>query len=425
MLKKFWNVCVTIWWQWWDEGKWKLVDYLASHYDIVVRSGWWANAWHTLIVNWKKIVLHLIPSWILQWKQCIIWNWCAVDLSALLDEIHELDNAWIHSASKILISDRAHIVFSFFKDLDQKFEEMQKSWTIWTTKKWIWPTYMFKASRKWIRAWDIVYDFASFAIQFRSLCQDLSSTYWIDIDIEKELNICRDLVDSIEWMVCDTVSYLIKAKKDWKKILLEWAQWALLDIDHGTYPFVTSSNTTSAWALTWSWISYKDVSSVVAIVKAYTTRVWNWPFPSELPKEEAEVLRAKWLEYWATTWRPRRCGWLDLVWLKRVCEVSWVTSINITKLDILSWMPEIKVAIWYSLFWNEIDSIPIVKKDIENLELEYKIFKWWDEDISGVRNFSDLPKEAQDYIKFIEDFVWIPVSFIWVWAERDDFILRI
>lgn len=415
------KTCITIWWQWWDEWKWKLVDYLSSNYDIVVRSWGWANAGHTIYVHWVKTVLHLIPSWVLQWKQCVITNWCVIDLLALLDEIHELDKLWINSAKLLKISDRAHVVFSFHKEIDEYLEKWSN---LWTTKRWIWPTYMFKSMRKGIRVWDIVYDFEWFSLKLREIAMFVRDLYWIDIDIESEILLYKDIVDAIEWMVEDTSEFLYKAKQEWKEILFEWAQWALLDIDQWTYPYVTSSNTISAWAMTWSWFDFQNVDKVIAIVKAYTTRVWNWPFPSELLWKEGDDLREKGAEYWATTWRPRRCWWLDLVLLRRVCQESWVNSINLTKLDVLTWSVSIKAAVSYKIDWKEVFQIPLTQKDIDRLEIEYFSFEVWNEDISKVRRFSDLPKNAQSYIKYIEKFVWVSIDYIWVWVDREDLIDR-
>ncbi len=415
------KTCITIWWQWWDEWKWKLVDYLALDYDIVVRSWGWANAGHTIYVDWAKTVLHLIPSWVLQWKTCIISNWCVIDLLSLLDEIHELDKIWVNSAKLLKISDRAHIVFSFHKEIDEMLEKWSK---IWTTKRWIWPAYMFKAMRKGIRLWDIVYDFEWFSLKLREIGAFVKKQYWIDIDIESEIIIYRDIVDAIEWMIEDTGKSLYDAKQEWKNILFEWAQWALLDIDHWTYPYVTSSNTLSCWALTWSWFPFQEIAKVIAIVKAYTTRVWNWPFPTELTDKIWEDLRKKWAEFWATTWRPRRCWWIDLVLLKKVCRESWVSSINLTKLDVLTWSKSLKAAISYSLDWEEIFQIPLCQKHIDKLEIDYVTFDTWDEDISSVKKFSDLPINAQNYIKYIEDFVWVSIDYIWVGVWREDLIDR-
>ena len=420
MIKKT-KTCITIGWQWWDEWKWKLIDFLSKDFDIVVRSSWWANAGHTIYIDWKKIVLHLIPSWILQWKKCIIWNWCVVDLPGLLDEIHELDKYWVKSAGLLSISDRAHVVFSFYKDIDALLEKESK---IWTTKRWIWPAYSFKALRKWIRVWDMVYDFENFAIKLRELALFVTKHYWIDIDVDNEIVLYQDIVDAIEWMVIDSWKYLQESHAKSKSILFEWAQWALLDLDHWTYPYVTSSSTISCWALIWTGFSLKAIDEIVAISKAYMTRVWNWPFPTELLDPIWETLRESGWEYWATTGRPRRCWWLDLVLLKKACMESWVTMINITKLDVLTWFKEVKVATNYKLDWMEISSIPITQGQIDKLEVEYKSYKWWGEDISKVRNFKDLPANAQKYISWIEKYVWVKIAFIWVWMDRDDFIIR-
>lgn len=422
-MKNLWQVCVSIWWQWGDEWKWKLIDNLAQDFDIIVRSAGWANAGHTIYVDWQKVVTNLMPSWVLQWKTCIIWNWCVVHLPTLLDEIHGLDKVWVSSAKLLKISDRAQLVFDFHKEIDWLIEE-QKWKQIWTTRKWIWPAYMFKILRNNLRVWDLFYDLDSFIEKLREQIKFVENTFWIKVDFDKELRICEDLIDSFEWMVCDTSEFLINAKKDWKRIILEWAQWALLDIDHWTYPFVTSSNTVSAWALAGSWMAPNSVDSIVAIVKAYTTRVWNWPFPTELSDVESEALREKWWEFWAVTWRPRRCGWLDLVSLKRTCEISWITDINLTKLDILSWISEIKVWISYKLNWKEIFSIPMIESQIEKIEVEFKTFEGWEEDISLVKNFDELPENAKNYVKFIEDFLWVPIPFIWVWVDRNDIIFR-
>ncbi len=414
--------CLTIWAQWGDEGKWKLIDILAEEFDIIARAAGGANAGHTICINDDIFVFHLMPSGVLNGKTCIIGNGCVVHLPALLEEMNYLEEKNIKI--DLLISNKAHILFDFHKSIDGILEDRRGKSKIWSTKRWIGPCYTTKTIRSGLRIWDLIYDFDFFKEQLTKLVKDVNAEYGLSIDIEAELILYTSIKSKFEKMVINTSKFLEDALKDWKKVLIEWAQWAMLDLDHGTYPYVTSSNTCSWGSCAGLWIPPNKIDSVIGITKAYTTRVGAWPFPTEMIGADWEMLRQLWHEFWATTWRPRRCGWLDSVQMKSAQRVNWFTSINLTKLDVLSGMKELKIAIKYILNGEELFDIPFTKSGQENLEIEYMTLKGWNEDITNCETYDELPKNAKIYIKTIEDLIKIPVNFIWVWPKRTQLFIK-
>lgn len=418
------NFCITIGAQWGDEGKGKLVDILAKDYDLIVRAAGGANAGHTIEVEDKKYVLHLIPSGILQGKTCVIGNGCVLHLPQILKEISELKAAGIETKGKLFISDRAHILFDFHKIIDATLEERKGDKKIGSTKRGIGPAYTSKIARFGVRMGDLVYNFDFFEERFRALVADIEMSYKVHIDAEAELIAYRVFQEQFKDMLvsCDELSH--KSLEEGKTILAEGAQGAMLDIDHGTYPFVTSSNTSTGGTCAGAGLAPTKISSVLAIVKAYTTRVGAGPFPTELEDENGETLAKNGHEFGATTGRARRCGWLDMVQLKAASRVSGFTHINFTKLDVLSGMKEIQVCTKYILNGKEIHNIPLNAKDCEDLKCEYQSFPGWEENISECKNFSDLPKNAQDYVRFVEKELGCPASFIGVGPKRDQIVVQ-
>ena len=421
------NFCVTIGAQWGDEGKGKLVDILAADFDIIARAAGGANAGHTIEFDGKKFVLHLIPSGILQGKTSIIGNGCVVHIESLIEEIEGLEKAGVEDVKDLLlISDRAQIIFDFHKELDLKLEERKGKNKIGSTGRGIGPCYTHKAGRLGIRMGDLIDNFDFFKERLEQIAKDVELSYGVKVDIESELKKYEAFAKYFEGMVIDTSKFLFDAHKEGASILAEGAQGAMLDVDHGTFPFVTSSNTSSGGSCAGLGMAPNAVSSVLAIVKAYTTRVGAGRFPTELFDEDGdgEHLGRIGHEFGATTGRKRRCGWLDAVQLAAASRVSGFTHINLTKLDVLSGMKEIKIATKYMLRGEEIYNIPLTEQDQADMEVVYESFPGWDEDISKCKSFEELPENAQKYIKIIEDMTGCPVTYIGVGPDRDELITK-
>ena len=376
--------------QWGDEGKGKVVDLMSQDADIVVRVQGGANAGHTIIVEDKKFVLHLIPSGILNPKTiCVIGNGVVIDPTALTEEIELLQKLGVDftgspngEASRLLISNRAHIVTPEHKEQDQAAEQHAVR-KIGTTGRGIGPAYRDKVSRIGLRM----------------------------VDFMKEDH-------RFDAYVTDTSAYLNQAIRDGKKIIMEGAQGALLDIDHGTYPYVTSSNTTAGGASTGSGIGPTKIDSVIGIAKAYTTRVGSGPLPTELPEDVGNAIRDKGKEFGATTGRPRRCGWFDAVVVRYACDISGISELVVTKLDVLDNLPKIKICVGYKnqkYFPADIDVLT-------GVEPIYEDMPGWQTTTTGVKRFEDLPRQAQAYIQRIEELICIPVKLISVGAERSQTI---
>ncbi len=414
--------------QWGDEGKGKLVDILSQHYDIVARCAGGANAGHTIVVKEggesKKFVFHLMPSGVLhEGKMCVIGNGAVVEIPTLFEEISMLKEKGIDIHGKLKISDRAHLLLSYHKTIDGIQEDRKGESKVGTTKRGIGPCYTDKASRIGIRVGDLL-DFSLFAEKFRANAERHMKVYGFELDIEQEINYYKDAIESIEPYIDNTAKYINESYKEGKTVLAEGAQGTHLDIDHGTYPYVTSSNTTSGGVSTGLGIGPNKITNVIGIMKAYTTRVGEGPFPSELPLKEAEMLREQGAEYGATTGRPRRCGWLDIIVVKEAVMLNGLTSINMTKLDVLTGITPIKVAVGYKLDGEKTDYIPFSLKDFENVEVEYIEMEGWTEDISKAKTFEELPENAKAYVKKVEELVETPINFIGVGVHRDEMIYR-
>lgn len=414
--------------QWGDEGKGKLVDILAQEYDVIARATGGANAGHTIYFRdendeQKKIVFHLVPSGILhEGTVCIIGNGTVIHLPTLMDELQELRDAKVDFHDRLWISDRAHLIFDFHMLTDGAQEDHQKYNKIGTTKRGIGPAYGDKIARIGIRA-HLLRDQDKLMERIRLNAERLQEIYGFEFDVSKEIVKYEDLADYIEPHVCDTTVMLNNLYKEGKSILIEGAQGAMLDIDHGTYPYVTSSNTTIGGTLKGLGMAPQKINSSIGIVKAYTTRVGEGPFPSELSEIEAEMLREQGGEFGATTGRPRRCGWFDAVVVKYSSMIDGYTHLNLTKLDVLTGFKNLKIAYKYTYNGEELESFPADLEILEACEVEYLDMPGWDEDISKVKKFSDLPQNAQDYVKKIEELVGVQVKYIGVGMYRDDLIV--
>lgn len=411
--------------QWGDEGKGKLVDFITPNYDIVARFQGGANAGHTLIIDGNKYVLHLIPSGIFR-KDCIniIGNGVVIDPIDLMNEIKTLEQIGVDVKSSLYISKRAHLILPTHRLLDKSSEIAKGKNKIGSTLKGIGPTYMDKTGRNGIRVGDI---FDNLEQRVESLTDKhvlLMSNIVTDSEtFESETNSWFQAVEELKkYNIIDSEYYINQALKNGKSVLAEGAQGTLLDIDFGSYPYVTSSNTTISGVISGLGVAPSRIDTVTGIFKAYNTRVGSGPFPTELNNEIGEEIRRVGNEYGATTGRERRCGWLDLPLLEYSCMINGVTELNMMKIDVLSHLSEIKVCIGYSYQGNLSSEIPFNLD--EEFEPQYQTFKGWLEDITNIREYSELPKECKEYIEFVEKWIKIPITRISVGPDRNQTINR-
>ena len=424
MIKKSKN-SIFIGAQWGDEGKGRIVDLVSKDYDIVTRFQGGSNAGHTIIIKNKKIVLHHIPSGVLRkGKVSVIGNGTVIDLGTLITEIKGLRKSGFKVTGKNLkISSLAHIIAPYHKLIDQQREVLKGNQAIGTTGRGIGPTYEDKVSRQGIR----IIDLEDKALLEKKVKQILKEKNKIISKIfnKKGFNsntIVTELRKNylyIKEFIEDTGKFLNKSIEKDKKILFEGAQGVMLDLDFGTYPFVTSSSTIASNASAGSGVAFSKLGEVVGISKAYTTRVGHGPFPTEMIDDQGLTLREFGVEYGATTGRPRRCGWLDLVALKHATAISGIKSLVLTKVDILSIFKKIKVCTGYKLDNKKLSSYPLKIEDLSEIEPIYKEFPSWSiEDLSK----NKIPKSLKSLIKFIESFLKVKVTMISIGPERDEII---
>ena len=414
--------------QWGDEGKGKIVDAITSDYDIIARFQGGPNAGHTIEFDGHKHVLHTIPSGIFnQGSINIIGNGVVIDPAIFLKEINGLKKFNIDLNSKLFISKRAHIILPTHKIIDATSEASKGKKKIGSTLKGIGPTYMDKTGRNGIRVGDIIDDnwqkkYDNLKEKHLNLISNFNQTVDIDLD-QLESEFFEGIKCLKSFNLIESENYLNKSIREGKRILAEGAQGSLLDIDFGTYPFVTSSNTTSAGACSGLGVPPNKIKNIRGIFKAYTTRVGSGPFPTELFDSTGEKIREIGHEYGATTGRDRRCGWLDLVALKYSIEINGVTELNIMKSDVLSSIGKLLVCTSYTIDGKVVDFFPydIKSKDITP---NYVEFKGWDMDITDIKNEDDLPDELIDYIDYIELFVDVPIKLISVGPDRTQTIYR-
>ncbi len=416
--------------QWGDEGKGKIVDLLTRYADYVVRFQGGNNAGHTLVVDGKKFIFHIIPSGILyQEKKCMIGNGVIVDPGVLLEEIAELKEQGLPVTSeRLMVSERAHLIMPYHTSLDQAKEAaLSKNNKIGTTGRGIGPCYMDKVGRTGIKAGDLLDDTLfreklSAAVEEKNflLTRKFNAA---PVDLEKIYGAFQLYKEKLSPFLGSVSEELDKARKQGQNILFEGAQGTQLDIDHGTYPFVTSSNTIAGNACNGSGFGPAHIDSVVGILKAYTTRVGAGPFPSELFDEVGEQLQAKGHEFGATTGRRRRCGWLDGVVANDAARLNGLTGLAITKLDVLSGHDTIKMATSYELKGKTITAMPSNINEAAAVSPVYESLEGWKEEIEKVRDFDDLPLQAKDYIHRIEDFTGVKANIISVGPDRDETLL--
>ena len=414
--------------QWGDEGKGKIVDWLSSQADVVVRFQGGHNAGHTLVINGVTYKLSLLPSGIVRKnKISIIGNGVVVDPWALLDEIKKLKSKGIDINDKnLIISEAVTLILPFHRELDEIRENQAGKKKIGTTRKGIGPAYEDKVGRRSIRLMDLLSDkdldnkLETILLHHNSIRKGLGKEIYKKDEIKnKLLKIAPEIIvyAAPVWKKID------EFKQQGKKILFEGAQGILLDVDHGTYPFVTSSNTVASTAATGSGCGPDTIKYVLGITKAYTTRVGEGPFPTELKNNIGELLGKRGKEFGTVTSRKRRCGWFDGVLVRQTIKISGINGIALTKLDVLDEFDEIKMCIHYELDGKKIDYLPTSSKDQFKVKPIYKTFPGWKTSTQGVRNINELPEKARNYIIAVEDFIGAKISSISTSPEREDTIL--
>jgi len=411
--------------QWGDEGKGKLVDAISGEFNLVCRFSGGANAGHTIVVDGTKFVFHLLPSGMLHPKTIgVIGNGTVVDLPDMLNEIKQLSDAGLGNVGdRVRISLRAHVLLSYHKEIDQELERRKGDKKLGTTGRGIGPAYADKTARIGIRCEDLL-DIDLLKEKIHQNCAFHSENFGLTLNPEEEIENLLAVREQIKPLLCDTRKFLHEEMKAGKTVLFEGAQAHQLDIDHGTYPFVTSSPVSTGGICTGLGIPPQKIESVIGIAKAYCTRVGAGPFPTELEEENGEFLRKNGYEFGATTGRPRRCGWFDVPATKNSIETAGVDMVNLTKLDVLSGMKELQVATKYTLDGTEIFNVPTTKKNFKKLIIDYKSFPGWEEDISDVRSFDALPENAKKYVLALEEMIECPIQAIGVGADRNALIFR-
>lgn len=410
--------------QWGDEGKGKLVDAVSNEFDIICRSSGGANAGHTIYNKGKKFVFHLLPSGLLHENKIgVVGNGCVISVNDFLKEVDTLEKIGLHLENRIRISLRAHLLFDYHKKIDAELERRKGKDKIGTTCKGIGPCYSDKIARMGIRMEDIL-DMELLREKLKKNCAFHAKNLKIELNPEEEFEKINAVRERIKPFLCDTRLFLRDCILENKKILFEGAQAHHLDIDHGTYPFVTSSNISAGGICTGLGVPPKRISGIIGIAKAYTTRVGEGPFPSELENELGESIREAGGEYGATTGRPRRCGWFDAVVVKNSVEINGIDTLNLTKLDVLTGMKEIKIATKYLLDGKELFTVPTTRKANRKLEIQYETFAGWTEDLSQIKTFDALPQNAQKYVSAIEKLTGCPIGSIGVGMDRNDLIFR-
>jgi adenylosuccinate synthase len=414
--------------QWGDEGKGKVVDLLAEHADVVVRFQGGNNAGHTMVVRGKQFISHLVPSGILQGKTCYLGNGMVIDPAVLLEELDYLSDHGISvGPDRIRISEKAHVIMPYHKSLDHAREIKKGDNKIGTTGRGIGPCYEDKASRRGIRFIELT-NSNVFAKRVKSILEEKNFT------LEQFLSAAplkaEEIIDAYAAYATRLAPYvgnvsveLHRSLRTGKQILFEGAQGTHLDIDHGTYPFVTSSNTLSGNACCGAGIGPKEIHHVIGIVKAYTTRVGRGPFPSELFDDIGDTIQEKGAEFGATTGRRRRCGWLDTVILNNAVRLNGLTGLAVTKLDVLGGLDSLNICTGYEYQGQTLDYFPGDLQMLGECKPIYETLPGWSEDISGIRNYNDLPENTKKYLRRIEEIAETPIRIISIGPARDETIV--
>ncbi len=421
------NNMIVLGCQWGDEGKGKIVDLLAAKSDIIARFQGGANAGHTIVVGDVKYVLHLIPSGIIHpGKSCYIGNGVVLDPWGFLEELDFLKSKGIDYAGRLWISPATNMVMPYHKLIDAVQEKNRGTKSIGTTMRGIGPTYIDKVARNGIRVIDLFNpDRLKKRLEFQKTikAQYLTGSEDERADLELTFNKLMDLVDIFKPLVADVSLALYNANKEGKTILFEGAQGTLLDVDLGTYPFATSSNTTVGGALTGLGVGPHMINEVVGVIKAYTTRVGAGPFPTELVDDIGEKIRHQGDEYGATTGRPRRCGWLDLVALRHAIRINGVDTIAVTKLDVLDCLDEIKVCTSYIINGITMNEVPLDLSEFAHAKPVYKTLPGWEVSSTGKTAFDELGENARNYLKYVADDLDVKIRIISTGPRREDTIM--
>ncbi|MCC8538709.1 adenylosuccinate synthase [Xanthomonas codiaei] len=410
--------------QWGDEGKGKIVDLLTEEIGAVVRFQGGHNAGHTLVINGKKTVLHLIPSGILRDDAlCLIGNGVVISPAALIKEIGELESAGVEVRSRLKISPAAPLIMPYHIALDQAREKAAGGKAIGTTGRGIGPAYEDKVARRGIRIADLHYpaqleELLRTALDYHNFV--LTKYLGVDaVDFQKTFDEALAFGEYVQPMKSDVAGILHDLRKQGKRVLFEGAQGALLDIDHGTYPYVTSSNTTVGGALAGTGVGADAIDYVLGIAKAYATRVGGGPFPTELDDEVGQGIRDRGAEYGASTGRPRRCGWMDIVALKRAVAINGISGLCITKLDVLDGMEKLKVCIAYEYRGKRTEYAPLDAQGWEECTPVYLEFPGWTENTHGITVWDELPPAARAYLRALEELAGCPISIVSTGPDRD------
>ncbi len=412
--------------QWGDEGKGKIVDLLTGHFDVVARYQGGHNAGHTVIINSRKYVLHLIPSGILHLgKICVIGNGVVVDPVALKKEIEDLAKAGISCKGRLFISNRAHVILEYHRLIESGDEDRRGESRIGTTHRGIGPAYEDKMGRRGVRIGDLL-DPQTLK---RLLEENIHAKQLLAPEIRKILHFdqvfesLRSLGEELSEYTADCAEILNENIDEGRSVLFEGAQGTLLDVDHGTYPFVTASNATAGGACTGTGVGPNRIDGVIGISKAYTTRVGEGAFPTELPDDTGEHIRKMGQEFGASTGRPRRCGWFDAVVGRYSRLINSLDSLAITKLDVLDDLPELKICVGYRYKGSLLKSFPPEIRVLEQCRPEYISVKGWKQRTAGIQNYKELPKLAQDYLKQLSDLVEADISIVSTGPDRSETIV--
>ena len=422
------NNVVVLGTQWGDEGKGKIVDLLGEHVSVVVRYQGGHNAGHTLVIDGQKTVLHLIPSGIMHDNvECVIGNGVVLSPEALLKEMDELDKSGIAASGKIKISDACTLILPYHVALDQAREKAANKNAIGTTGRGIGPAYEDKVARRAVRVSDLFdRELLKHKIDTALALHNfvLEGLYGVEtIDPRKVFDDCLAFAEKIAPMVVDCAGYLAQAGQSGKKMLLEGAQGTLLDVDHGTYPFVTSSNTTAGSAASGCGIGPRDIDYVLGITKAYTTRVGAGPFPTELDDDSGQHMGERGHEFGATTGRARRCGWFDAVAVKRACQLNSISGLCITKLDVLDGLKELKIAVAYELDGKQISHLPSGAAQLARCKPVYEIHPGWSGATEGVLSWDELPENAKKYLDRLSELAETPISIVSTGPDRRETVV--
>lgn len=423
------SICIVVGTHWGDEGKGRIVDYLSHGADIVVRAQGGSNAGHTVMVGEKKYIFHLIPSGILfPEKICILGDGMVIDPASFLEEIRLLEREGILCAGRLFVSEKAHLVMPYHRLFDNLYEHFRGEKKIGTTGQGIGPAYEDKVARFGIRVVDLLHPeifAAKLKVNLEYKNRILEKVFsHPPLSYEAIVKEYLEYAEHLKPYVRDTSYFLYEAWRAGKRIIIEGAQGTMLDLDHGTYPFVTSSYPVASGALLGAGIGPVEDIEVLGVCKAYTSRVGEGPFPTELSDDTGRYLRERGGEYGATTGRPRRCGWLDGVVLKYAARVNNMTSLALTKLDVLGGLPKVKWCYAYEVKGELLEEFPMDPALWPLCRPVYREFEGWDERISEARSYRDLPGSVRVFVESLEDFLGIPVVLLSVGPRRDDTIVR-